>query len=163
MIRKGGLALWLLLHVVTGQQRNFGVGISQGIIRTTEEAIFEHNVSANAVLTHFWITGSSYYCGDQICDGGLGQHVGHWNGYIDYVIIRYYIDHATAPSIAFSVNMACGVGPFRSRVHTLYAPPGCLNAPTVDTTGASAVCDGGSAGRTPFVPGQANQTRNINN
>ena len=112
------------------------------------------------MLTHFWITGSSYFCNGsntQTCPGELSGGDGHWDPFIDYVIVRYYLDGETTASLEFQPNMACGVGPFRSRTKTLYAPPGC--ADNTVSQDAAGTCAGGTGGRTPYVPGMANQTR----
>ena len=48
---------------------------------------------------------------------------GAWNPFIDFVVFRYYIDGEETPSIEFSPNMACGVGPFANRTGTTSTPP----------------------------------------
>ena len=79
------------------------------------------------VLTHFWITGGDYMCGNDTnagtCAPPLGRAPGDWNPFIDFVRFRFYVDGEDAPSIEFAPNMACGVGPFRSRTHVDTAPP----------------------------------------
>ena len=50
------------------QPKNFGYGLSQGHIHVAqEETLYEYNVSSPAstgVLTHWWITGGVYMCGN---------------------------------------------------------------------------------------------------
>eukprot|EP01045_Picozoa_sp_COSAG04_P002034 COSAG04_NODE_71_length_29147_cov_8.406018_11_plen_327_part_00 len=136
-------------------QKNFGYGLSQGHIHVAqEETLYEYNVSSPAstgVLTHWWITGGVYMCGnDTTSCSGPGDGIvsspphprptrpaipsplrlcrmqgsnGAWNPFIDFVIFRYYIDGEETPSIEFSPNMACGVGPFANRTGTASTPP----------------------------------------
>jgi len=57
------------------QPKNFGYGLSQGHIHVAqEETLYEYNVSSPAstgVLTHWWITGGVYMCGNDTtsCSG----------------------------------------------------------------------------------------------
>eukprot|EP00039_Didymoeca_costata_P003025 m.64612 g.64612 ORF g.64612 m.64612 type:complete len:399 (+) comp11660_c0_seq2:105-1301(+) len=108
--------------------KNFGKGLSQGHIHLEEETFYVYNVTQHdgfsAALTHFWITGGTYMCGDDktACDGSLAG-AGVWNPFVDFVVFRYYIDGETNASIVFSPNMACGVGPFANRTESSNSPP----------------------------------------
>ena len=88
----------MLIQCITGPNalKNFGFGLSQGHIHRKEETLYEYKVSnpeSFGVMTHWWITGGSYMCGNDTttCPGPLSGN-GDWNPFIDFVVFRYYID-----------------------------------------------------------------------
>jgi len=69
----------------------FGTGLSNGILTATEQIVFNWIVPdtvTHGVMTHFWAT-----CA---------------NGALEHSVVRYYIDGATTPQIAFVPPVACG-------------------------------------------------------
>jgi len=73
--------------------KTIGTALSQGYMTKEEKVLFEYNVTSNvasSAMTHFWMTSS---------------------GQADDVLIRYYIDGETTPSISFLTSLAAGVSP----------------------------------------------------
>jgi len=70
----------------------FGTGLSNGMVTTTEQWVFQWFVAPGdvGVMTHFWVT--------------YPTNVDHG------VIVRYYIDGESTASIQFTPSLACGVG-----------------------------------------------------
>ena len=116
---------------------NFGFGMSQAHIRTVEQQIYEYNVTSaddggRGVITHFWVTGGDYVCGEPSgkCQPPLNSS-NNWNPYIDHIIVRFYVDGETEASIAMTPAMACGTGPFSSRTVAGFFPrDGGVQTPT---------------------------------
>jgi len=84
------IAMWSPTTSATNivkDMRTIGTGISQGRATNASKILFEHD--RPGVMTHFWVAG------DPKCDN---------------MVISYYIDGETEPSIRFVPSMASGVG-----------------------------------------------------
>lgn len=71
----------------------FGTGYSGGTVYTNETRLFAHTLDPSipyGVMTHFWVTAPNDIPGT--------------------VIVRYYVDGETTPSVEFQPSMAAGVG-----------------------------------------------------
>ena len=89
-----------------------------------QEVYFYNTTKGRGVITHVWITGGDYHCGEPNgkCMPPLNSS-NNWNPYIDHVVLRFYVNGEAEASIAVTPAALCGVGPFSSRTEASFYPP----------------------------------------
>lgn len=96
------LGVWAGAAAGRGPVRSIGNSISQARLNATEQLLFAHSVTGDALLTHFWATG-----GARTATGGEASFD---EPTVDEAIFRVYVDGEQRPSITFTPALAAGVG-----------------------------------------------------